>query len=223
MDIYLAAMFTGKSAQIAALLIITVALIAFAVVAMRLRKGVVNTLDEATGKMIDKFVLPSTENNSSSSTTNVGGNNTSILRTVQNGVGTVGAAAMAGNQVANLVDKMGGKAGDVGGGNNNNNGGSGAGILAGDHKTVASGSGDEYSTDMNVNQNTGGAEVNSQKSANNSSSTDAANASYNSDNGVNNTDKNVESSTDNKSAYADLLSVEDSTFLSVLFTPLSEL
>ena len=52
MDIYLAAMFTGKSAQIAALLIITVALIAFAVVAMRLRKGVVNTLDEAPNKMM---------------------------------------------------------------------------------------------------------------------------------------------------------------------------
>lgn len=193
-----AGLFTGKAAQIAALAIVTIALGAFGVVAMRLRKGVVNTLDEATESVVNKFVIPSDNSSSSVSSRSGDTSNTynSMMRNVQTGANTIASGAVAGKQMSNLLN--GGGAAGPDGQNGSMMGkvfGTGSGQ---EHETVASGTGD-----TTVNQQNGGAEVNSTKTAANSSLAQNSNAattnsdSY--DNGVNSSSKSVDSNTDNLS------------------------
>lgn len=194
------ALFAGKAAQIAALALVTIALGAFGVVAMRLRKGVVNTLDEATESVINKFVIPKDGSSTSVSSISGSGSGTqtfnNINRNIQTAMNTGTSAAIMGNQVGNLLN-----GGDVESGNKSGGNmlGKVFGTGSGDsHETVASGTGD-----TTVNQANAGAEVNSSKMSSNSALAQNANEnntnsdSY--DNGVKNSAKSIDSATGNVS------------------------
>lgn len=199
--VVMTALFAGKAAQIAALALVTIALGAFGTVAMRLRKGVVNTLDEATESVVNKFVIPS--DSSSSSVTSKSGDTSNTynnaMRNVQTAANTVTSGAVAGKQLSGLLGGTGAAGAD---GQNGSTMGKIFGTGSGqEHASVASGSGD-----TTVNQNNAGAEVNSKKSAlssalfQNSNASNTNSDSY--DNGMSNTSKSVDSNTDNLSNVA---------------------
>lgn len=175
---------------------------AFGVIALRLRRSVIGTLDEAADNIISKFVL--SNNNSLSSKTSITGGNTSnnsIMRNVQSAASTVGTTAMAGNQLSDLTGKL---SGGAGGELSGNMSGDMNGMLSGgfggvdSHSSIASGTGDSDAmgnTDMNVTENNGGAEITSMKTAQASGgliqNANSASSEQNSaDNGITNSDQN---------------------------------
>lgn len=188
--------------QIAALAIITIVLGAFGVIALRLRRSVIGTLDEAADNIISKFVL--SNNNSLSSKTSITGGNTSnnsLMRNVQSAASTVGTTAMAGNQLSDLTGKLsGGAGGELSGNMSGDMNGMLSGGLGGvdSHSSIASGTGDSDAmgnTDMNVTENNGGAEITSMKTTQTSGgliqNANSASSEQNSaDNGVTNSDQN---------------------------------
>ena len=96
--VYLGALFTGKAAQVAAMLIVTIALLLFGMMALRLRSQLVNTLNETANNVVDKFIVPKDTANSTSSATASGG---------AGGGGGDGGGANMMSQAANTLSRFG--------------------------------------------------------------------------------------------------------------------
>ena len=102
--VLLTAILSGKVAQIAGLGIVTVGLMAFGGIAMRLRKGVVNSLDEAADNVISKFIMPQGGGSSNvSSTQNNSNTFQNVMRNVQSGANTVIAGSVAADKVGGML------------------------------------------------------------------------------------------------------------------------
>lgn len=211
-------MITMNIGQIGVLAIVTIALFAFCVVALRLRKGVVNTMDEAMNNIINKFVLTPDSAQSKINTTTGGG---SVLRTVQSTAATAGTVAMAGNQISGLVGGQGmaggpaGPGGDAGGGDGSMSGsvdgtvsgvsGGSAGGVNGVSADVAAGSGSGAAGGAGTGAHGGGGTVvNASRSASSQGHSSTANTMMNgqqsAENSVVNADKNAETNSQNESA-----------------------
>lgn len=97
-----AGLFSGKIGMIVVMLISTLLILAFGIMAMRLRKGVVSTLNDAANGIIDKFVIPK-DVASSSSVVSGGGGGGTVTGAVNTAANTVGNVANSGASVVKTV------------------------------------------------------------------------------------------------------------------------